>query len=100
MKKRKVMNMSDPRPPLPSRTVNINEWFQERHNAAPPPNEVELATDLAARLNDTWRDQREEAERAGRLEDAAKDCSECGTSRKHYKDDYWCYRCRDGFDAA
>lgn len=107
--------MSDSPKPI---TVNVDDWLKERQagpsgltypGAVGPsttPDQIQLPADaspeerervraLQEELREKWRIREEVAEREHLLDNTSRECVECHTSRRHYRDDYICYKCRD-----
>jgi hypothetical protein len=106
--------MSD-KPPQPI-TIDVNQWLAERQNPggglqyptsrAPHPDQIRAPENASAEereqfrrtqeeLRERWQEREEIAEREHLLDNAPRECVECLATRRHYKDDYVCYRCRD-----
>jgi hypothetical protein len=90
------------------RTVNINEWFKQRHERhvykrpevkLPTPDEIEAAKEQQAVLADRFAELHAARVLADRLEGGPRECSNCGQTERFYKEDYVCYQCRDRLDA-
>lgn len=103
-------------------TVNIDDWLKERqagpsgltfpgtlpHPPGEPshPDQVRLpanatpqeraeARAMQEKLRKRWQEREELAEREHLLDNTPRECVECSALRRHYKNDYVCYRCRD-----
>lgn len=98
---------------LPDISVNIDDWLEQKQTPKEPgppvivhPVQVQLPANATpedrkkaraeqARLRAEWEEREELAEREHLLDNESKECVECSAQRRHYKNDYVCYRCRD-----
>jgi hypothetical protein len=78
----------------PPKIINVNDWLNRRNEMGRVPltpggkvDRVALAEEYAKHLAGK--------ERAAKLDGEARECSECGETRQHFKDDYICYQCRE-----
>lgn len=92
------------------RTINVDEWLRDNergkviHNPPvikrPSIPQQRDAVNYQKELQKNWHTYHENQAREPRLEGEAKECSECGTIERYYKDDYMCFKCRDTLDES
>lgn len=99
-------------------TVNVDKWLEDRQplpgksglaypgttHAHPDqiqlpanatPEERKRVKELQEELRQEWAVREELAQREHLLDNTPRECVECFVSRRHYREDYMCYRCRD-----
>jgi hypothetical protein len=101
----------------PTISVKLDDWLAERKTPQLPgqvavgmhpdliqlpanatPEQQEEIREQQNKLREDWRQRTEIAQREHLLDKQAKECLECGDTRRQYTDDYMCYRCRDSIE--
>lgn len=93
--------MSDQKPPVAHApiSVNVDDWLKQRTQGPPQVSiTVEEAAEQVATLSHDMLILEHERQLAVELDSVARECVECGDTRKHFKDDYMCWQCREARD--